>query len=68
MHVKRDLGRRKNRLTKVHFLLERTKFARNSPICTLFPHGEFRANLVVYRFCKVLSYKKWTLADIFKLT
>ena len=23
--------------------------------------GEFRANLVVYRFCEVLSYKKWTL-------
>jgi len=23
--------------------------------------GEFCANLVVYRFCEVLSYKKWTL-------
>ena len=23
--------------------------------------GEFRANIVVYRFCEVLSYKKWTL-------
>ena len=23
--------------------------------------GEFHANLVVYRFCEVLSYKKWTL-------
>ena len=23
--------------------------------------GEFCANFVVYRFCEVLSYKKWTL-------
>ena len=28
----------------------------------MFYVGEFRANLVVYRFCEVLSYKKWTLA------
>ena len=27
----------------------------------MFYVGEFRANLVVYRFCEVLSYKKWTL-------
>ena len=25
--------------------------------------GEFRANLVVYRFCEVISYKKWTLVN-----
>ena len=28
--------------------------------------GKFRANLVVYRFCEVLSYKKWTLEAIDK--
>ena len=28
--------------------------------------GEFRANLVVYHFCKVISYKKWTLGILNK--
>ena len=31
--------------------------------CFLFYVGEFRANLVVYRFYEILSYKKWTLDD-----
>ena len=45
-------------------------------ICTKFTyinHGlcrwiscKFCANLVVYRFCKVLSYKKWTLVKTWK--
>ena len=28
----------------------------------MFYAGKFRANLVVYRFCEVLSYEKWTLS------
>ena len=34
----------------------------------MFYIGEFRANLVlVYRFCEVLSYKKWTLIGGFTI-
>ena len=32
----------------------------------MFYVGEFRANLVVYHFCLVLSYKKWTLGILNK--
>ena len=33
----------------------------------MFYVGEFSGNLVVYHFCEVLSYKKWTLDSRVKL-